>query len=338
MKQPRRSFFQKFVFLLNSFFALLLLLAYLLPYISPKIFPTLSVLSLGMPILLGINIVFFIYWVISFRREFLLSFLVLALGMNHLLSLYRFSSKKTPPPPEALKLMSYNVRQFNRYCWIKDEAVYEKIRNFIQEESPDILSFQEYYQGEDIVFSNYPYAYVELKVQHSGQAIYSKFPIIYKGSLDFPNSANNTIYADIALKEDTIRVFNMHLESLKIDPTEGTFEAKTGKKLLTRIGVAFQKQEEQTASIIKAVEESPYKVLISGDMNNTAFSYVYRKLSSNLQDAYKQAGKGFGQTFMLDFIPLRIDMILVDPALNVKGFTNYSIRLSDHFPISAKIE
>ena len=49
----------KFIFFLNICFALALLTAYFLPYIPPKTFPTLSVLSLGIGPLLIVNFLFF---------------------------------------------------------------------------------------------------------------------------------------------------------------------------------------------------------------------------------------------------------------------------------------
>jgi len=49
-----------------------------------------------------------------------------------------------------------------------------------------------------------------------GQAIFSKFPIVKSGSIEFPNTANNAIYADIVKGSDTIRIYNVHLQSLRI--------------------------------------------------------------------------------------------------------------------------
>ena len=39
-----------------------------------------------------------------------------------------------------------------------------------------------------------------------------------KEILIFPNSNNNVIYADIKKGKDIIRVYNMHLQSIKISP------------------------------------------------------------------------------------------------------------------------
>ena len=59
----------KFIFVVNSIAAALLLLSYILPLVPPKTFPLLSVLSLGVPFLIILNALFFFYWLI-FKRNF----------------------------------------------------------------------------------------------------------------------------------------------------------------------------------------------------------------------------------------------------------------------------
>lgn len=316
--------------------ALLLLLAYALPYIPPYSFPHLAVLSLGMPVLIGANLLFCLFWILRFRKQFLLSLIVLAIGFNHVLSLYKFNTSETTVAEKGVKLMSYNVRQFNRYDWIKDKTIPDQIEEFVSEESPDIICFQEYV-SEEIDFSEYPYIYEKLIQGKFGQAILSKYPLINKSSLDFPNTANNAIYADIVIEQDTIRVFNMHLQSLRIDPDLRTLNTETGKVMTRKIGSSFGVQQQQIDMLIKAKNESPYKSLIGGDMNNTAFSYAYRRLSEGFVDAFKEAGSGLGYTFVMDFIPIRIDYFLLDPQLPILEFKTYRTKLSDHEPISVRI-
>ena len=78
-------------------------------------------------------------------------------------------------------------------------------------------------------------------------------------------------------------------------------------------------------------------MIICGDFNNTAFSYVYRKIKGDLKDAFKEAGNGFGRTHEFQFIPMRIDFILTDEAFAINGFKSYSEHFSDHYPISTTL-
>lgn len=333
----KRSLFTKLLFGINSIFAFMLLAAYLLPYIPPKTFPLLAVLSLGMPVLIGVNILFLLYWLITFKREFLLPLIVLAIGFNHLLSFYRIDSEAGLSEEADFKIMSYNVHQFNRGNWIKEDSISYKIKDFILKEDPDVIHFQEYDDEVQIAYPEYKYKYVQNKLGNVSQAIYSKYPIVNTASLDFEDTGNNAIYADIVIEKDTIRFLNLHLQSLKIESQLVDLEKADGKNLLKQLARGFRKQQTQVEQINEVVADSPHKMVISGDFNNTPYSYAYKQLSTGFTDAFKVKGRGFGTTFIYDHIPLRIDMVLINPQLQVKGFERYPIGLSDHFPVMAEI-
>ena len=109
----------KIIFIFNSLLGTALLLSYLLAFIPPKSFPLLSVLSLGVPVLILVNLGFMVYWIIRLKRQFLLSFIVLLIGYNYVSSLYQFSSN-TQTSEEEVSIMSYNVRMFNSYGWTEE--------------------------------------------------------------------------------------------------------------------------------------------------------------------------------------------------------------------------
>ena len=75
------SFLDKVLYLINSLLAILLLFSYSLQYLSPKSFPVLAVLSLFVPVLIILNLIFLIYWVIKLKKQFLISFIFLTLGL-----------------------------------------------------------------------------------------------------------------------------------------------------------------------------------------------------------------------------------------------------------------
>lgn len=331
--------FNKLIVILNSIFAVLLLFSYALPYIFPRSFPALSVLSLSVPILIFINIIFFIYWVIRVKKYFLISLVVLFLGHKHISSLFKFSGKDENNP-SAFKVMSYNVRVFNLYKWIDREEVDYEIIKLIKEESPDIVCLQEFYSKKEKEFK-YPYTYFKYKGDNGniGQAILSKYPIIKKGSLEFAHSGNNAIFADIVKDKDTVRVYNLHLQSFRIDPQQEELTQENSEILYKRMGSAFVVQQEQAEVLENHRRLCSYKKIVCGDFNNTQYSNVYRQIKQDMKDTFDEAGRGFGRSYDYKYFPLRIDFILVDKNMEVLSHKNLTDRaLSDHYPIVTSLK
>jgi endonuclease/exonuclease/phosphatase family metal-dependent hydrolase len=329
----------KLVFITNSVAALMLLLSYILPNLKPSQFALLSVLSLAVPLLIILNVLFVIYWLVSLKKQFVLSLLILLLGYSHVSSLYKFWGAEKNDRDSDLSIMNFNVRLFNLYNWIDRSDVATEIIELIKKEDPDIVSFQEYHPHEDIDLSFYPYKYEALsgfRVQY-GQAIFSKYPIINKGSIKFPETANNAIYSDVVLESDTIRIYNVHLQSLKIDERLEDLNKENSERLIRSAGATFRKQQIQTELFNKHKKTSSYKTIICGDFNNTAYSYVYKEIREDLKDAFEESGRGFGKTYDYKYFPVRIDFILADKSFNVESFKTINERLSDHFPIMAGI-
>lgn len=231
--------------------------------------------------------------------------------------------------------MSYNVKNFDLFN--TKNVLNEDGFSFIKGKDPDILAVQEYYQSEKNKIS-YPYKYIKIhpKSKKYGMAIYSKFKIINTGSLNLKSNGNNIIYADIIKQQDTIRIYNLHLESLRIKPNEENFGEENSEKLLKRLRSAFKKQAEQTEQFLAHEQQWKGKKIICGDFNNTAYSWVYNKISNNKKDAFVEAGKGFAKTYNYWF-PMRIDFILTDEKAIINKFSAFSSTYSDHFPVFAKI-
>ncbi len=330
------SLINKLLFFINSVLATILLLSYLLPFVSPNSMPAFGVLSLLVPVLIVLNFFFFIYWILKLKKQFFLSGLILGVGWLFSSPFYKIGDKKILLNNDV-KVMSYNVRMFNYYKWSKDSTITKKTFDFIADKNPDILCIQEFYASSKISFS-YPYKYIKTKSKTNkfGLAIYSKYKIINSGSLDFKNSANNAIFVDILKKKDTVRIYNIHLESLKINPNKENFGEKSSEKLFNRLKKAFQKQATQTEQFLAHEQQFTGKKIICGDFNNTAYSWVYKQISKHKKDAFIEAGHGVGKSFNYPF-PVRIDFILTDKSIDVHQYKTFNLKYSDHFPILAKV-
>lgn len=333
------STINKVIYIINILVAIVLLLAYALPFLPPRAFSVLSVLSLGVPFLILFNVLFFLYWLIRIRKQLFISLIVLVIGQMVFGSLYKFSSSKKVENPNNIKVMNFNVRLFNLYDWISEKNIETKIVDFVKTEAPDVLCIQDYRPNPDTDFSFFKYKFEKVSGKRilTGQAIFSKFPIVNSGSLEFPNTYNNAIFADIVKGKDTIRVYNLHLQSLKIDTDVEKLKQESTSRIFKQVENTFKRQQFQSEIFLEHKKQCHYKMIICGDFNNTAYSYVYRKIKGDLNDTFKEAGNGFGRTYEFKFFPVRIDYIFSDKAFSINGFKSYNQHYSDHYPLMATL-
>ena len=329
------NLFDKFLYTINLVLAVVLFLSYLLRYISPSIIPFFAVLSLLVPFLLIINVFFATFWLIKLKKQFLLSVIILIIGWFFSPPFYKFSGTNTSVE-KAIRVMSYNVKSFD-FFHKKNDSTSQNGFEFINTLDSDIIAIQEYYQSEKVKLTH-PYKYVKINLNSRkfGMAIYSKHKIINAGSLDLKNTSNNIIFSDIVKEKDTIRIYNIHLESLKINPNQENFGQENSEKLIERISKSFEKQAKQIEQFLVHEKQWNGKKIVCGDFNNTSYSWVYNQVLKNKKDAYTESGKGFGKTFNYWF-PMRIDFILTDKNADVNEFCSFSEKYSDHYPIEAKV-
>ncbi|MES2748652.1 MAG: endonuclease/exonuclease/phosphatase family protein [Bacteroidota bacterium] len=342
------STFNKIMFFFNTVLTVLTFVAYVLPFLAPKLFPLLSVLTLILPLFLLGNALFFLYWLLQLKRQMILSGIVLLLGITFINKFYKFSSNELLKEDGDFVVMSYNVRLFNLFQWLPKETVGDEVLQFINDMNPDIVCIQEFSESAKVDLRVYKHKYIYMKGNKikTGQAIFSKFPIINEGSIELPQSDNSVVFADIRKGKDTIRVYNMHLQSIKITPDVNEIQdnvdainQQKSQQVFKRIRDAFEKQQSQAELLMHHKNECKYPVIICGDMNNSAFSYVYRSIKGNLNDCFEEAGNGFGQTYNFKYYPARIDYIFVDKRVKVKSFKNFSKFVnSDHYPVLTRLK
>lgn len=335
-----RSLFNKFMFYLNFIFSFALLLACIIPYTSSA---SLAFISLAVPLLVFINILFLLFWLVKKKFALLLPLSILVYGYFALGTFIGFNgAPKIDNGDDSLSIMSFNSLGFRGKEDEWKSTAGDTIVKFIQKERPDIVCFQEfdYKKIRSHYFDEYPYKYVDFEFgTDSGrviQAVYSKYEIIEKEILYFPESSNSAVYVDVKYKMDTIRIYNLHLESLNIRPNN--IKKERSDKLFVRLRDSFKKQQEQSLIVRKHMNTSPYRNIVCGDFNNTQFSSAYFAIRGDLKDSFLEKGTGYGQTINFWKFPFRIDYILVDPSLKIISHQNYNINLSDHEPIMASIQ
>lgn len=330
-----KKIFNGFMLLLNIGVSALLLLACLLPYISVALVPSMSIFSLFVPFLVLGNILFLIYWLLQFKKTVFLPIVSLGIAYFFIGSFFQFRAERPMPSSKDFSIMSFNVRLFNKYQWSDDPSIGNQIVAFIQKTDPSVVCFQEFDVSMKERFMSYPHAYISASdnSKQAVQAIFSKFPIVAKGLLPFANSTNAAIFVDLKIKGDTVRLYNVHLQSLRVKPEAASLEAGTRERLYKRLKVSFAKQQAQADIIASHKSDSPHKLIVAGDFNTNQFSSVYHTIKGDLTDSFTSVGSGYGKTFDFKYFPMRIDFLLSDPGFEIAYHKSFPLNLSDHFPV-----
>ena len=300
---------------------------------------SIPIFSLVVPLLCFVNILFFIFWLIRFQWPFLLFVFAFAIGFEEWRLLYQFKDNGIKTS-KGLSVMSYNVRSFNRFKWLDISNTPKEIAAFITNESPDIISFQEYAIDLAPTFKDYPYLFFTPYTKNGkvGSCIISKLPLYNPQPVLFTGSENGGMHVDFLYKKDTLRLYNIHFESLGFNLKDTLLDSHYSKKIRSKINEVFTIQELQISKVKKIMNRSVFPKIICTDLNNNAFSLSYRALSKGMKDSFLANGVGFGATYQFSYFPLRIDYILTDPKMKTISFKTHSIKLSDHKPISVSIE
>ena len=326
--------FNKLVFLLNMLFAILLLLACITRFLNWGILSTLSFLTLLLPYLVVANFLFFIYWAINRKKQIWLSLIVLFFGFLTQEPFFKIFGSNERIEDDEIKIMTFNISGFNGIEWMKNPITENEIIEFIKRQDVDIICLQEFDSRKGKQFDNYQYRFNTFKKdKKSPQAIFSKYPIISRGSLDFPNTGNDAIYADILIGQDTLRVYNIHLQSFSVRPR--SFKREAPDRLFVRLNKSFQKQLQQASLVEDHASKVAYRKIICGDFNNTQFSSIYHTIRGDMNDSFQEKGFGLGSTYDFKFLPFRIDFILADPEFEITSHKNFDVRMSDHRPVMA---
>jgi len=335
-----------------------LLLSYLSVYVNPAKAWFLAFFGLAYPFLLIINALFILFWISKKKLFAIIPLLAILIGWNYLSSYIQIPLKtqKNNQVYESIKVLSFNVRLFDLYKWNNDKNTVDRIFEFIQSEAPDIICFQDFYTstGElsenEIIkklgnkhFTHINYT-IDGKEYNYGIATFSKYPIINRGSIHFSNSFNTSIYTDILINEDTVRVFNNHLQSIRFNKNNYKFISNSKsfkddermKEILDisyRLRDAFIKRAGQAEIISNHIQYSHYNVFVFADINDAHVSYTYKTIKKGLNDSFTEAGKGIGNTYNGNFPSFRIDYILHSDKIRCHRLVIEKIQLSDHYPV-----
>lgn len=290
---------------------------------------------------------------------------VLVLGYPFLRRTFAWHTDEEVVVSKSLKVLSYNVMFFDIDAVsddVKTSANAKAMIKWIRTFGSDIICFQEFYNWEgqkrfkdfntvaQLQQAGYKYKifaqnrppYKKESEGFVGLAITSRYPLIFRREFLFSNMANGCLVADVVTPGDTIRLLNVHLQSMGIRVRRILSQAdyehakRETKGILALLKYGFKHRIEETKQLEKLIEESPHPVIICGDFNEVPYGYVYGSMKKYLNNAFEDAGNGFGFTYNRSPGLIRIDNQFYDPkSLSVSKFETHLVKFSDHYPTSA---
>lgn len=369
-----RNIVKKILIIINTVSGASMLLLYTLPYSNPDYFWMLNIIALIFPILLAIQLVFLIFWLMVKPRlallpvffsilSYKLIFAAFSLPPNQTtftgkgnsfsvfswnVHLFNFFEKGGKPDP----LMVSKVKQQHADIFCAQELVFSlhPASSFTLEKLKEQLGFNYVVAANDRAFGVHTDIRTNRERYHPFcLAIFSKHPIIqWKKIQTIPEYNHTFLWADIKIKKDTLRVFNIHLQSMyfakndyefidHIDQQNVDQVSNHGKSIIRKIKNANYLRAIQMQEVKKEILKSPHPVILMGDFNDVPNSYAYQQVNRYLTDAFLVKGQGIGRTFSKLSPTLRIDYIFTDAALEINRFYIHKWNMSDHHSIEALI-
>jgi endonuclease/exonuclease/phosphatase family metal-dependent hydrolase len=365
-----RRFSKRFFIIVNVITALVFLLSCLVPYLNPSRWWFIAFLGLGFPIVLLLVIAFAVFWLILKPKFALIPVVTLLLGYKSISVFFAFH--KQPPAfitakdSNTLRIATWNVARFIELKKNKNKGSQTRMKMMeqIKEQNADVLCLQEFFHSDDNAYYpnlyyirdklNYPYYYFSFGNDgyrhYIGTVIFSRFPIIDSGMVEFPKPSlpDAVLHIDIKFNDDTVRIYSTHLQSVQFRKTDyenidGIKKAddsllRRSKTILSKLKRGFTNRGMQARIVKQRLDESLFPKLMCGDFNDVPNSYAYFTIRGNMQDAFLKKGYGIGRTFSSLSPTLRIDYILADNTFKILQFKRIIKDYSDHYMLVADIQ
>jgi endonuclease/exonuclease/phosphatase family metal-dependent hydrolase len=342
--------FNKIVLGLNITVAILLLLSYLAPYSDPRDYSIIAILGLGLPILYIVNVLFLIYWIIVRKAMLaLVSGFSVLIGFTYITLYIGFDYTKQPEKKaseEIIRIMEYNVHDFRGIEEHDGQPILNDVFELIKEKQPDIINFVDFNDKlhatdslKKIFKYNYYKSFYTSKLDTSGNAIFSKYPIIKYGFLEGAKLLNlQVVFVDIKKDNKIIRIYCPHMATINMslskrrDYLEGNVSINQSSIIENKLTSAFYRRSLQVNKIKRHIDDCPYPYIFAGDFNDTPISYTVNEFGDGIKNAFKEKGAGFVTTYNSKY-PLQIDFIFASNQFDIINYKVIDKKLSDHKPV-----
>lgn len=335
--------------------AICLMLSYISSHIDPAVFSVPLFFGLYFIPILIINFLLFLLAILSRSKSAWIAIVALLPSLLFAERFFRFGSGNETEC-QTIRIETYNVGKFRMSKNGMDpQRTMDTIFSRIGRCDADIVCLQEVFldstQLAREILPQYRWRTFHLfphqDGRQSGNIIFSKYEITQGRVLKFKSSLNLSLYADIVVGEDTLRVYNNHLQSYAISPTalvqklraKKAFSEEVGNEIINvhnKVRNTVILRSRQVNAVLDNIKKSRFPSIVCGDFNDMPMSYTYHKLSYGSKDTFRESGKGFSATYSMLWPLLRIDYIFIPESYT--GVSHKTIRdnFSDHYPVVAE--
>lgn len=222
-------------------------------------------------------------------------------------------------PGEGLSMMISNVYQYNKE--------YERLLALVKKQSPDIVVLSEtshdWASALEAIHQDYPYRELMPLDNTYGIMLFSRLKIVESEVRCLVEEDVPSIFALIRLPDgDLFQLFCIH----PTPPVPGE-------------NIRSTERDKEILMVGKLARKSALPVIVSGDLNDVAWSYTNQLFQNTSGLLDPRRGRGFYNTFHAKFPFFRypLDHIFCSPHFQLIEIQRLPAIGSDHFPMWVKL-
>jgi vancomycin resistance protein VanJ len=270
--------------------------------------------------LYGIPSLLLLIWAIRNHNLFgAMANLIVLVGFLFTFMGFNIPKSNSASSKSTLRFVTYNLHQDNRAI-----AALKRLQ-------PDIAVLQE---SRDVngLLNELRAAFPNFSIQHENElTTISRFPIRDTHIYRLPKNRRPLLEVTLEINGKSVRVVNTHYPTLDFQGLASrstNAENRINTNALVRLGM--------TKILLELDQQTP--LLIGGDFNTTPRGAMYSSLRAKYQNAFEQAGWGFGFTYSSRVPVIRIDHVWMNSKVRATRAFAVDDHASDHRPFVTDFE
>jgi vancomycin resistance protein VanJ len=227
-------------------------------------------------------------------------------------------------PEATLTVMTYNVT--------RGDPGREEILSIIEGEDADVVALQEVppkvAEAVSGLSDRYPYqALHPTSKGYAGCAVLSRFPISGDQAFSLVEGMHLSQRLVLDVGGERVHFFNVHLQ-----PPRLPGEVRLASLLLVPSYYDTMIQDRELARLLEELAALEGSVVVAGDFNMTDQSAGYRRVATELGDAFREAGWGFGHTYPdveVRSVPTPFPLVRIDYVFHSRDMTALRAHVGD---------